>query len=277
MERTVGAATTPTPELVPAASPGALAAGPFPAAEVAVLLDGVPRQRGSGALPAPTAPRPALRVRPWRLLPTPTGAPVTFTYAAVLALTSLFAVCAGPGLLHAVYQDSSTDVAHLLRTPVFVLLASALWVAGGLLSPYALAFVLVLTALERRIGGARTILVFLAGHVLATLATEVPVGLAVLVGHLPDTSLHRLDYGISFGVAASIGALSGLLAPWLRWPLLALVGYSLVTDLIAFEDPMTNWGHLISLGIGTALWPVVRRWYREQVRAGASGTTTTAP
>ncbi|MGW7243299.1 rhomboid-like protein [Streptomyces sp. NPDC054804] len=236
----------------------------------------MPRQRGSDGLPAPRAPRPALRLRPWRLLPTPTGAPVTFAYTVILALTSLFAVYAGPGLLHAVYQDSSTDVAHLVRTPVFVLLASALWVAGGLLSPYALAFVLVLTALERRIGGARTILVFLTGHVLATLATEVPVGLAVLVGHLPDTSLHRLDYGISFGVAASIGALSGLLAPWLRWPLLAVVGYSLVTDLIAFEDPMTNWGHLISLGIGTALWPAVRRWYRERHRAPVPAGATAA-
>ncbi|MFF3988666.1 rhomboid-like protein [Streptomyces sp. NPDC001797] len=259
MERTARAASTPTPE-------------PLPAGDVAALLDGVPRQRGPAAAPAPGLPRTALparswRVLPWRLLPSPTGTPVTFAYTAVLALTSLFASWASPGLLYAVYQDSSTDVAHLLRTPVFVLLASALWIAGGLLSPYAFAFVLVLTALERRIGGARAILVFLAGHVLATLATEVPVGLAVLTGHLPDTSLHRLDYGISFGVAASIGALSGLLAPWLRWSLLALVGYSLVTDLIAFQDPMTNWGHLISLGIGTGLWPLVRRWRRERALA----------
>ncbi|MFD4508811.1 rhomboid-like protein [Streptomyces sp. NPDC058457] len=263
MERTARAASTPTPE-------------PLPAGDVAALLDGVPRQRGPVAAPAPAIPRPALRpypwrpaarhLLPWRLLPTPTGTPVTFAYTAVLALTSLFASYASPGLLNTLYQDSSTDVAHLLRTPVFVLLASALWIAGGLLSPFALAFVLVLTALERRIGGARAILVFLTGHVLATLATEVPVGLAVLVGHLPDTSLHRLDYGISFGVAASIGALSGLLAPWLRWPLLALVGYSLVTDLVAFQDPMTNWGHLIALAVGTALWPVVRRWRRERVQ-----------
>ncbi|WP_217561084.1 rhomboid-like protein [Streptomyces sp. GbtcB6] len=261
MERTVRAASTPTPE-------------PLPAGDVAALLDGVPRQRGPVAAPAPETAGPALRpypwrptarrLLPWRLLPTPTGTPVTFTYTAILALTSLFASYASPGLLHTLYQDSSTDVAHLLRTPVFVLLASAVWIAGGLLSPFALAFVLVLTALERRIGGARAILVFLTGHVLATLATEVPVGLAVLAGHLPDTSLHRLDYGISFGVAASIGALSGLLAPWLRWPLLALVGYSLVTDLIAFQDPMTNWGHLIALAIGTGLWPVVRRWRRER-------------
>ncbi|MFD4598714.1 rhomboid-like protein [Streptomyces sp. NPDC058464] len=274
MERTARAASTPTPE-------------PLPAGDVAALLDGVPRQRGPVAATAQATPRPALpsyawrptarRLLPWRLLPTPTGTPVTFTYTALLALTSLFASYASPGLLHALYQDSSTDVAHLLRTPVFVLLASALWIAGGLLSPFALAFVLVLTALERRIGGARAILVFLTGHVLATLATEVPVGLAVLAGHLPDTSLHRLDYGISFGVAASIGALSGLLAPWLRWPLLALVGYSLVTDLIAFQDPMTDWGHVIALAIGTTLWPVVRRWRQERAQDPAVPGAAPAP
>jgi hypothetical protein len=141
-----------------------------------------------------------------------------------------------------------------------VLLASALWIAGGVLSPFALAFVLVLTALERRIGGARAACVFLAGHVLATLATEVPVGLAVLAGHLPATSLHRLDYGISFGVAACIGALSGLLRPWLGLPLLALTAAELVSDLVAFQDPMTNWGHLIALTAGVASRPLVRRW-----------------
>ncbi|MEV7323005.1 rhomboid-like protein [Streptomyces sp. NPDC093970] len=238
--------------------------------EVTALLDGVPRQRGPVAVAAAKIPRPA--PRPWLLLPTPAGTPVTFAYAAILALTSFFAAHVGPALLYTVHQDSSTDVAHLLRTPVFVLLASALWIAGGLLSPFFFAFVLVLTALERRIGGARTILVFLAGHVLATLATEVPVGLAVLAGRLPDTSLHRLDYGISFGVAAGTGALCGLLTPWLRWPLLALVVWSLVTDLMALQDPMTDWGHLIALAIGTALWPTVRRWSRQAERTPARAT-----
>ncbi|MEU6280463.1 rhomboid-like protein [Streptomyces sp. NPDC047028] len=228
-----------------------------PAPAGAPLLDGVPRQRGT-ALPAP--PPPEARPRPWRLLPTPTGTPFTFAYATVLAVTSVIATHAGPELVHALYQDSSTDVAHLVRTPVLVLLASALWIAGGILSPYALAFVLVLTALERRIGGARAACVFLAGHVLATLATEVPVGLAVLAGHLPTTSLHRLDYGISFGVAASVGALAGLLRPWLGWPLLALTGGLLLKDLWAFQDPMTNWGHVIALSIGMSTWSFLRRW-----------------
>ncbi|WP_210585819.1 rhomboid-like protein [Streptomyces sp. GESEQ-35] len=221
--------------------------------EVSGLLNGMPRQR----VPEPAAPRKRA-LRPWRVLPTPTGTPFTFTFAAVLAGTSLILEYADPSLVHTLLQGSSTDVAHLVRTPVFVLLASALWVAGGLVSPYAIGFLLVLTALERRIGGARTACVFLAGHVLATLATEVPIGLAVLVGHLPDSSLHRLDYGISFGVATSVGALAGLLSPWLRWALLCLFGWMLVEDLVAFADPMSNWGHLIALGVGIALWPAVR-------------------
>jgi hypothetical protein len=255
------------------------------------LLEAMPSQRGlpggaardgareagppTAAPPPSVAPAPApaaaRRVRPWRLLPTPTGTPFTFGYAAVLGVTSLITQYASSTVVHALHQASSTDVAHLVRTPVQVLLASALWIAGGLLSPYSVCFLLVLTALERRIGGARTACVFLLGHVLATLATEGSVGLAVLVGHLPDTSLHRLDYGVSFGVAAGVGALAGLLVPWLRWPLVAVFGGMLLTDLMAFTDPMTDWGHLTAFAIGLATWPWVRRWQTER-RARGDGT-----
>ncbi|MFF7972163.1 rhomboid-like protein [Streptomyces sp. NPDC007905] len=264
MERTVtGPATGASPPLGTPLPAGP--AGPTSVPDLTGLLDGVPRQRETTARATAPSPAAARRpFRPWHLLPTPTGTPFTFAYASVLALTSLVAACADPALVHTLHEGSSTDVAHLVRTPVLVLLASALWIAGGVVSPYAAAFVLVLSALERRIGGARAAGVFLAGHVLATLATEVPVGLAVLFGRLPVTSLHRLDYGISFGVAASIGALSGLLTPWLRWPLLTLVASMLVDDLIAFQDPMTNWGHLIALTIGIAGWPLVRRRQRSQ-------------
>jgi hypothetical protein len=198
-------------------------------------------------------------LRPWRLLPTPTGTPFTFFYAVVLGLVSVVSEHVDPGLVHSLRQGSSTDVAHLLSDPMLVLPASALWIVGGLTSPYAMVFLLVLTALERRTGATYAAGVFLLGHVLATLATEVPVGVAVWAGHLPDSSLHRLDYGISFGVAASVGALAGLLTPWLRWPILAVFGATLLDDLIAFTDPLTNWGHLLALATGIATWPLLRR------------------
>ncbi|MFF9582311.1 rhomboid-like protein [Streptomyces achromogenes] len=188
--------------------------------------------------------------------------PFTFGYAAVLAGTSLVAARAAPGLVDALHRGSSTDVAHLAAAPVPVLTASALWIAGGVLTPYTLLFLLVLAGLERRIGGVRTAGIFLAGHVLATLATEVPVGLAVLCGRLPPASLHRLDYGISFGVAATAGALTGLLRPWLRWPALALAAAVLLAGLLARRDPLTDWGHVIALAVGVSAWPWVRRWER---------------
>ncbi|WP_328384651.1 hypothetical protein OHS81_11160 [Streptomyces sp. NBC_00400] len=253
----------------PSAIPGT---GDGPGAAPAVppgLLPGIPRQRAprpalvdeeQAALPAPP------RRRPWRLLPTPAGTPFTFGYALLLVATSLFAEYADPALVSDLLQGSSTDVVHLAQAPLLVLVASALWIAGGMTSAYAIGFLFVLTALERRIGGLRTAAVFFGGHALATLATELPVAFSVAAGRLPESSLHRLDYGISFGVMTSIGALAGLLPAWLRWPVLAGVGYVAVTDLLAYIDPMTDWGHLLSLTLGMASWPLLRRWRTRHAR-----------
>ncbi|MFJ6786085.1 rhomboid-like protein [Streptomyces angustmyceticus] len=228
------------------------------------LLPGIPRQRAPRTVrarePEPAAVPVPPRRRAGRLLPTPLGTPFTFGYALLLVATSLFAEYADPALVSDLLQGSSTDVAHLAQAPLLVLVASALWIAGGMTSAYALGFLFVLTALERRIGPLRTAAVFFGGHVLATLATELPVAFSVAAGRLPESSLHRLDYGISFGVMTSVGALAGLLPGWLRWPLLAGVGYLAVTDLLAYADPMTEWGHLLSLALGVASWPLLRRW-----------------
>ncbi|MFJ8139820.1 rhomboid-like protein [Streptomyces sp. NPDC096013] len=246
----------------------ALAAGPV-AVSASASTPAVPAEYASRIFPALTALR---GVRPWRLLPTPTGTPFTFCYGVLLVVSSLVAQYAGPALVGRLHQASSTDVTHLLRDPFLVLVASALWIVGGMVSPYAFLFLLVLTALERRIGGVRTAGVFLFGHIVATLATEGTVGIAVWAGHLPASSLHRLDYGISFGVATSIGALAGLLRPWLGLPMIALFGWTLIQDLLAFTDPMTDWGHLISLTIGIATWPLMRRWARAAQLTRAART-----
>ncbi|MCB5908706.1 rhomboid-like protein [Streptomyces pinistramenti] len=194
-----------------------------------------------------------------RLLPSPTGTPFTFGYTLVLLVTSFIAAHADPVFVGELLRGSSTDVAHLTHTPLLVLVASALWIDGGVTSGFAVAFLFVLTALERRIGGLGAAAVFVGGHVLATLATELPIGFSVAAGQLPVSSLHRLDYGISFGVMTCTGALAGLLPGRLRWPLLAGVGYLAVGDVVAFVDPMAAWGHLLALTIGVASWPLLRR------------------
>ncbi|MFG2831188.1 rhomboid-like protein [Streptomyces sp. NPDC048434] len=251
------------PSVIPGPGNGPDAAPAVPPA----LLPGIPRQREPRQALAEAAEPAVPRTPPRRrLLPGPVGTPFTFGYGLLLVATSLFAEYADPALVSELLQGSSTDVVHLAQAPLLVLLASALWIAGGVTSAYALGFLFVLTALERRIGGLRTAAVFFGGHVLATLATEVPVAFSVAAGRLPESSLHRLDYGISFGVMTSIGALAGLLPAWLRWPLLAGVGYLAVTDLLAYADPMTEWGHLLSLTLGVAGWPLLRRWRTRLAR-----------
>jgi hypothetical protein len=243
------------------------AAGPGGAAPV--LLAGVPRQRGEAAAAVPDpvdapARRPRQALRPWRLLPTPTGTPFTFCYALLLLATSFYADHGNPSEVAALLQGSSTDVTHLAQAPLLVLVASALWIAGGVTSGFALVFLFVVTALERRIGGVRTAVVFFGGHALATLATEMPVGFSVAAGSLPDSSLHRLDYGISFGVMTCVGALAGLLPAWARWPLVAAAGYQAVAGLLNSSDPMTDWGHLLSLVLGLTAWPLLWHWRAQR-------------
>ncbi|MEV0275230.1 rhomboid-like protein [Streptomyces sp. NPDC050610] len=215
---------------------------------------------------APTWLRRALEARPWGILPTPLGTPFTFVYALVLMATAAYADYGDQETVSRLLRDSSTDVAHLSDRPLLVLVASALWVAGGLQSAYGVAFLFILTALERRVGGLRTVGVFLLGHVVATLATELPVAWGVAMGELPTASLHRLDYGISFGLMACTGALAGLLPPWARWTLLGSAGLLCARDLLEYLDPLSAWGHPLAGLVGIACWPAIRQRVRARER-----------
>ncbi|WP_262701856.1 MULTISPECIES: rhomboid-like protein [Streptomyces] len=193
--------------------------------------------------------------------------PFTLGYTLVLIGTGLYARLGDPGTVRDLLAGSSTDVSHLSQRPVLTLLVSALWAVGGIASPYLAAFPLVLGALERRLGGVRTAGVFLLGHVLATLLTEIPVAVSVAAGHLPDSSLRRLDYGVSYGLIACAAALAGLLSPRRRWALLGGVGLALAAGLLVDFDPLTGWGHAFALLLGVLSWPYVRRNARWRPRS----------
>ncbi|WP_413103246.1 rhomboid-like protein [Streptomyces sp. Inha503] len=197
--------------------------------------------------------------------------PFTLGYTLVLTGTGLYARLGDPGTVRDLLAGSSTDVSHLSQRPVLTLLVSALWAVGGITSPYLAAFPLVLGALERRLGGVRTAGVFLLGHVLATLLTEVPVAVSVAVGHLPDSSLRRLDYGVSYGLIACAAALAGLLSPRRRWALLGGVALALAAGLLVDFDPLTGWGHAFALLLGVLSWPYVRRNTRWRPRPRRDG------
>lgn len=216
---------------------------------------------------------PPPRRRPWpgwvtaglRLLPSPGRTPFTFWYLAVLGMTTLVLVSAKPELAQRLLTLSSTDAVNLARHPVRVLFLSALWLEDEQWFAYVAIFALVLAPLERRIGTKWTVLVFASGHVLATLATELPVMWAVRTHVLPMIDAHLVDVGVSYGFFATAGALVLMLPTPARWWVLGLLnacvlGIYLGTDPTSADSIVTVFGHALSLYIGMIGWlPWLRR------------------
>lgn len=187
-------------------------------------------------------------------LPGPRRTPFTFWYLVVLLGTTIALRSVHPQTAQRLLEWSSTNVLELTHHPLRVLLLSAVWLPGLVWAPYALAYTLILAPLERVLGGKWTALVFASGHLLATLATEIPVAILLWFGHLGRQWETVLDVGVSYGVATTFGALLGLLVPRWRWPLLAFTEVWMLLDL-ALQHDMTSAGHIIALNLGLLWWP----------------------
>jgi len=167
-----------------------------------------------------------------------------------LAATSLLLHCSGPDFSNHVTAAVSTDMSHLRSDPLTVLVGSALFADQPWASVLVL-FSLSLAPLEQRIGPARTAAVFAAGHVVATLATELPLGAAIGLGWLPDSASHRLDFGVSYGMYACAGALVALLPPpWRRRALAAAAASTVLAALLNCHDLVGCTGHPVALAVG---------------------------
>ncbi|MEU5387718.1 rhomboid-like protein [Kitasatospora cineracea] len=229
--------------------------------------------------------RPGLRA-----VPTPRANPFALGYLALLLGTTLYARFGDQDTVHRLQSLSSTDAHNLLVHPALSLVGSGLWVAGPVWMPYFWAFALTVAPLERRIGGLRALGVFGAGHIAATLLSQAVVVAAVAAGGAETDLLDAMDIGVSYGVLTSLGALAGLLGPTGRKVALgaglALIGHQLLTD----PDLITSVGHPAALGVGVALWPLLRGrgprgpWRTRRARAarpvpvwGAQGRPKAAP
>jgi len=201
---------------------------------------------------------------------------LTASYLLLLLLTTLVLRMISPANAQRVLSTSSTDVWHLLHSPVQVLVASALWLPGLNWWSYAAAFTAFMTPLERRVGAVRLLLVFASGHVLATLVTELPIGAATWIGWLPASSVHRLDVGASYGTVAVIGAYAGLLPVGLRR--VVMVAATAWVSLMLISNPdMTAIGHAMSLLIGSAWWKPLGRAAEHRSRPTSPALTPPEP
>lgn len=184
--------------------------------------------------------------------------PATFVYLFVIGVTTWTLRGAPPRLVDELLLAQSTNVHNMLRDPLQVLVASAFWLD----SPHVdlqlvLRFVVVMAPTERWLGTWRTVVVFAAGHVGATLITF--AGLHYGIGHhLVDRSVSRVtDVGVSYGFFAVAAVTTLRLPP--RWRLLYAVG--LVAYVLAglwTARTFTDWGHVFALLIGFACAPLAR-------------------
>ncbi|HEX5494254.1 MAG TPA: rhomboid-like protein [Mycobacteriales bacterium] len=206
-------------------------------------------------------PRPGA-ARVWRLwgeFPRPGATPFTFWYLVVLFTSTTVLLAVPHRAAHLLLTWSSTDVAHLRRDPLRVMVFSALWLPNLDWVLYAALFSAVLAPVERRLGWRWTAAVFGSGHVVATLVTELPIAWAVGRGYLPHRAGHRLDVGVSYGFHAVLGVLVGLLPERVRPLTASAATAAVVVPLLTSADLVSGVGHVVALAIGFGWWPWLAR------------------
>ena len=191
------------------------------------------------------------------------SAPLTYGWLLVLLITTIIQ----RHLLtkreyHAVVLDSSTNIRHLLKDPLEVLIYSLFWIDGKYWAPYLVLFTLFLAPAEHWLGQLRWLTVGLTSHILATYISEGILYFAIQEHEAPERLVVRArDIGVSYFLVGVIAVLAYHIArPW-RWgylgELFVIFGFPLLTmnrHLLNF----TAIGHFAAILIGLCFYPMAR-------------------
>jgi hypothetical protein len=190
------------------------------------------------------------------------GAPLTYGWLVVLLITTIIQRhFLTHREYHAVVLDSSTNIHHLLKDPLEVLIYSLLWIDGRYWAPYLVLFTLFLAPAEHWLGHLRWLTVGLTAHVGATYISEGLLKLAIDYHQAPEKLMHAHDIGVSYFLVGVMAVLTYHIArPW-RWGYVAVLfiifGFPLITtDRI--ELNFTAIGHFASILIGLCFYPMAR-------------------
>jgi hypothetical protein len=185
------------------------------------------------------------------------GSPATFLYLLVLSVTTWVLLGLTDQTVQSVLTEHSTNLEQLRQNPVRVLIRSAFWADGYLLLAWLVLFALVLAPAERWLGTVRWLVVFVAGHVGATLVTAAGLWLLIGWGKASPSLEGVVDVGVSYGFAAVAAVFTYRLpAPgrwlWAAGLLMVAVGGSIL------GGTFTDFGHLAAVVIGFSLYPITR-------------------
>ncbi|ARP74255.1 hypothetical protein LK07_19250 [Streptomyces pluripotens] len=171
-------------------------------------------------------------------------------------------------------RQRSTNIHELSRTPVRVLVASAMWIDGGHWVPYAFLYTVFHAPAERWLGTARWLAVCALAHVLASLISELGLLLAIQDGIAPPSAVNTLDIGVSYALAGVVAVLTYRIAsPWrYGYLLVVLANFGLP---LASGPTFTDFGHFVSVLIGLACYPLTRgrgkAWNPKETLAALRG------
>jgi hypothetical protein len=188
-------------------------------------------------------------------------APGTFTWLAILLVTTVVLNHLSPEATRVVLGNRSTNLHHLREDPVRVLVASAFWLPGGTRIWYwawiwyvALFNVFHVPA-ERWLGTLRWLGVVVTAHVGATYLSEGVLYWAIRHGYAPAQAVFTLDVGVSYALAGVVAVLAYRIArPW-RFAYAA--GVAVWYAIPLFESrTFTDIGHFTAMLIGFACYPL---------------------
>ncbi|MEZ0448829.1 rhomboid-like protein [Cellulomonas sp. ICMP 17802] len=169
-----------------------------------------------------------------------------------------------------ILDRASGNLNNLRAEPLVAMFGSAFVVEGvsGLL--LVLQLLVVLAYLQRFVGRLASLVVGLAGHVVAGLFVAVGVATGIFHGFVDESVAGATDVGVSYVMAACMGFLV-LEIPqrWRWWYLGATAAYWLLPGTI--DPTFTDVGHASALAIGLLLALVAARVVAADHRRRAPG------
>ena len=189
---------------------------------------------------------------------------ITLGYAAVLVGVSAALVDLGPRVRAQVIALASTNLHNLAHGHLATLFGSAFVTDAGPMYFWLPCLVCLLALAELIWRSGRLALVFVTGHIGATLLVAVGLTAAIKFGWLPLSISRASDVGVSYGALAVLGALTAAIPR--RWRP-AWIGWWVPVGIAAaaLGDDFTDVGHSVALFLGMLVsirLPGPARWTR---------------
>jgi hypothetical protein len=179
------------------------------------------------------------------------SAPLTYSWLAILFVTTRVQRRAGPRGARRLQRDNSTNLDRLQSNPLRVLVTSLFWLDGRQWWPYVPAFVGLVAPAERRLRWWRWLFIGVTAHVVGTYLGQTHLGRRIRKGVAPKRLVRTRDVGVSYFVLGVAGALTGHAGnPWRSRCQLAGVGVLAVNA--AVRPTHTEVGHLTAFVVGLA-------------------------